>query len=126
MRVALKSTAPVAGVLRPYPKLDQVWEACPPLPSHRRCTLCRPPSLSDQFRHPKGSNSFFFDFFSVQNLIPLLIDQKTTFLDYFGDFGVSPRGFLVKMVGFGVPFGVKIRGKSEKRDFVKIVLPLWK
>ena len=67
---------------------------------------------------------FFSSFFSVQNLISLLIDQKTTFFDYFGDFGVSPRAFLVKILGFGVPFGVKIRGKSENRDFVKIVLPL--
>ena len=55
-----------------------------------------------------------------------MIDQKTTFFGYFGDFGVSPRAFLAKINGFGVPFGVKIRGKSEKRDFVKIVLPLWK
>ena len=85
-----------------------------------------PSSPSDQFRHPAPSTSFFFDFFSVQNLISLLIDQKTTFLDCFGDFGVSPRAFLVKILGFGVPFGVKIRGKCEKRDFVKIVLPLWK
>ena len=55
-----------------------------------------------------------------------MIDQKTTFFGYFGDFRVSPRAFLAKINGFGVPFGVKIRGKSENRDFVKIVLPLWK
>ena len=55
-----------------------------------------------------------------------MIDQKTTLFGYFGDFGVSPRAFLAKINGFGVPFGVKIRGKSENRDFVKIVLPLWK
>ena len=55
-----------------------------------------------------------------------MIDQKTTFSGYFGDFGVSPRAFLAKINGFGVPFGIKFRGKSEKRDFVKIVLPLWK
>ena len=55
-----------------------------------------------------------------------MIDQKTTFFGYFGDFGVSPRGFLAKINGFGVPFGVKNRGKSENCDFVKIVLLLWK
>ena len=54
-----------------------------------------------------------------------MIDQKTTFFGHFGDFGVSPRAFLVKILGFGVPFWVEIRGKSENRDFVKIVLPLW-
>ena len=55
-----------------------------------------------------------------------MIDRKTTFLGYFGDFGGSPRALLAKINGLGVPFGVKNRGKSEKRDFVKIVLPLWK
>ena len=55
-----------------------------------------------------------------------MIGQKTTFFGYFGDFGGSPRALLAKINGFGVPFGVKNRGKSEKRDFVKIVLPLWK
>ena len=52
-----------------------------------------------------------------------MIDQKITFFGHFGDFGVSPRAFLVKILGFGVPFWLKIRGKSENRDFVKIVLP---
>ena len=52
-----------------------------------------------------------------------MIDQKTTFFGYFGDLGVPPRAFLVKILGFGVPFWLKIRGKSENRDFVKIVLP---
>ena len=55
-----------------------------------------------------------------------MIDQKTTFFGYFGDFEVSPRAFLVEINGFGVPLGVKIREKSENRDFVKIVIPLWK
>ena len=30
---------------------------------------------------------------------------------------------MIKIRGFGVPFWLKIRGKSENRDFVKIVLP---
>ena len=55
-----------------------------------------------------------------------MIGPKTSFFVLFGDFGVSPRAFLGKINGFGVPFGVKIRGKSENRDFVKIVLPLLK
>ena len=55
-----------------------------------------------------------------------MIDQKTTLFGYFGDFGVSPPTFLVKINSFGDPFGVKIQGKSENRDFVKMVLPLWK
>ena len=51
---------------------------------------------------------------------------KTTFFGHFGDFGVSPRAILVKILGFGVPFWLEIGGKSENRDFVKIVLLLWK
>ena len=38
--------------------------------------------------------------------------------------GLSLRAFLAKINGFGVPFWLKLRGKSENRDFVKIVLPL--
>ena len=48
---------------------------------------------------------------------------KNHFFGHFCDFGLSPRAFLVKILGFGVPFWLKIRGKSENRDFVKIVLP---
>ena len=40
------------------------------------------------------------------------------------DSGLSPRALLAKINGFGIPFWVKIRGKSESCDFVKIVLPL--
>ena len=54
-----------------------------------------------------------------------MIDLKTTFFGHFGDFGISLRAYFAKINGFGVPFKVKIRGKSENRDFVKIVLPLW-
>ena len=53
-----------------------------------------------------------------------MIAQKTIFSGDVGDFGGSPHAFLAKINGFGVPFGLKIRGKSEKRDFAKIVLPL--
>ena len=41
------------------------------------------------------------------------------------DSGLSPHALLAKINGFGVPFWLKIQGKSESRDFVKIVLPLW-
>ena len=53
-----------------------------------------------------------------------MIDKKSAFFGNFGDFELSPRAFLAKINGFGVPFGVKIRGKSENRDFVKIVVLL--
>ena len=71
----------------------------------------------------EGSNSFLSSFFSVRNLSSNFDRPKIHFFAHFGDFGVSPRAFLVKILGFGVPFWLKIRGKSENRDFVKIVLP---
>ena len=69
------------------------------------------------------STSFFFVLFPTQNLLQFPIGQKSTSVINFCDFGLFPRVFLVKIHGFGVPFWIKIRGKSENRDFVKIVLP---
>ena len=54
-----------------------------------------------------------------------MTDQKIGFLTNFGAFGVPPHAVVAKINGFGVPFWVKNRVKSENGGFVKIVLPLW-
>ena len=59
--------------------------------------------LSDSLRHKREVKHFF---------------------NNFCDSDFPPCALLAKINGFGIPFWVKIRGKSESCDFVKIVLPL--
>ena len=104
-------------------KFVPIWKGLP--------FLTLPPTPHVVQTHPPCETSlviqFFFFRFFFRPTFDLTFDRpKKYFFEGCGDFGVSPRAFLVKILGFGVPVGVKIRGKCEKRDFVKIVLPLWK
>jgi hypothetical protein len=61
----------------------------------------------------------FFDFLAIQKIIKKSTPQK---IDFFGNFGDFCYFFLQFLTILG-PFWGPQEGKSENRDFVKIVLP---
>ena len=61
----------------------------------------------------------FFDFLAIQKIIKKSTPQK---IDFFGNFGDFWHFFLQFLTILG-PFWDPQEGKSENRDFVKIVLP---
>ena len=61
----------------------------------------------------------FFDFLAIQKIIKKSTPQKIDFFGKFGDFWHLFHQFLT-ILG---PFWGPQEGKSENRDFVKIVLP---
>ena len=61
----------------------------------------------------------FFDFLAIQKIIKKSTPQKIDFFGIFGDFG----HFFLQFLTILGPFWGPQEGKSENRDFVKIVLP---
>ena len=61
----------------------------------------------------------FFDFLAIQKINKKSTPQK---IDFFGNFGDFSHFFLQFLTILG-PFWGPQEGKSENRDFVKIVLP---